>query len=328
MKLNNPSFIKKVLYITTYVFITIFVIVCIYLLKTLKNDSLFIDNSLDDTTNNIDRITNSLDSSEEILDSIKDLHSNYNKFSISIEQTDIVINHVKPIYLKKNDLILARNRLIEFTDINLYDFDKAFTILNKSKELSLQEPSLIENISLNKEDKINKVNYITEGYDEQYLSSKGFSDEYIKFYNDVYPIGSIYISYNGTCPSIGTWECLSSIQTLKKDIIGMVLEGETGEETIPFEGVLLSSSDGSGDFVAPIMPNITGNGGPNNQSYTPITGDTNPFYAVYSSSKKTNNGAHQRHNMIMNLNAANPIYQDYATIRPASIGVVMFKRIG
>lgn len=328
MKFKALTFIKNIIKYSIYFFTFIFIIICFILLLHFKNDLIIIDNCLN---NNQDLLENTLKITDSIGSTLKEVDNLYDddlNIQITLEQVDNTINNIKPIYLTRNDFNTIKNKLNDISTINLYDFDEAFKILNNSKTLSNQEPSLIDYISTSKEDKSNKVDYITEGFDEQYLSSKGFSDEMLNYYNNVYPIGCIYISYNGSCPSIGTWERLSSLQTLKKDIIGMVLPEETGEETIPFEGVLLTSADGTGEFVPPIMPSITGQAGSSTQSTVPISGNNNPFYGSSSDSKATNSGARAKHRLDMNLHNANPIYQDYATIRPASIGVIMYKRIG
>ncbi|MCQ2751838.1 MAG: hypothetical protein MJ189_01885 [Coriobacteriales bacterium] len=300
----------KVNKIARVIFIALVLLACIFFQIVIWNYSQGIDNlkkSQVELSNNIDSIGESLlidennsGAYQKMLDA-DDVH----EYVIKIREK---LDSVNFDYSDKSQI-----KNVETIVDNILDPSNPFdptplTLL--AVQLGIENDNL-ENLVANKEDKDNKVDVLSDDLEgDEYLSSDGVLTEFKKFFDDLYPVGSIYISLSGQMPSYGSWTKL-----------------ESGR-------VLWSDDTGNGSLLGATLPNVRSGfdyqGGPTGQcagAYPRDFGANGAFNRFGGAMKFRRSGSFREYySKYMDFNHYNSIYQTGATVKPPSIAVTMFKR--
>lgn len=306
---NQKTKIKaklKISNIVNFIFI-ILVAICIplelYILQ-LERIVQQLENKNDELLTIADRLNNSnvilSDRIEKAIiknDNFIDLKNNISKISkeVSIIKNDYVIN--KEIQDQLSFLEEFYNS-IDYQDFSIQTNNS----IKQTNDAISNNTVSINDLNNTKEDLYNKVNSIEDNTpDDKYLTTIGFSEEILKLFDRLYPIGSIYCTVGNELPPVGEWTLL------------------------PNNRVLWSDSTGAGNLLDPTLPNVKGDAGSNIRGY-PTTG---PFSYTTSNANQISNGTkYNLYKMTMNFHNVNTIYQDNATVRPPSITTKMYKRTG
>jgi hypothetical protein len=136
----------------------------------------------------------------------------------------------------------------------------------------------------------------TAGGEEVTFNANGDLVATTALFDDIYPIGSIYISVGDIKPAFGEWEKLATGKTLWNDDTPDGREIEAG------------------------LPNITGSFGSNQ--------DVSPSGAVYLISNFVRNSGGDPYSSIVGFDASrsSPVYGKSSTVQPPAIAVSMWKR--
>lgn len=220
------------------------------------------------------------------------------------------VNQFKVQQLNDNFInMICRHFYISIDDYSIYR-DQASKIEGELQNTSEK----ITVIDETKEDVANKQNDAIVTSNDNYLSSLGLSNEFKNLFDKIYPVGSIYISINGTMPAIGSWQQLPTKDPSKASATDYGL-------------TLWNTDTGGGGYISPTLPNVYGSAGCsvgyNVSGATPfILTQTGHNSHNYMGGTNYGNGK-----MYMNVHNINSTYQDNATVRPASYFVAMFKRV-
>lgn len=292
----------KILRILVYSIIVLSCAVSFYYLSNFSNYSTKFSISLKETVNDIDNKTSSLDNYSTELTAFSSVRDGEIVLNELVEEISTNVNSISHNYLNKNKFLEQTNKVGNEEDINLYNFEEDTYLLKKGKIINESNAPLVEIISNTKEDKANKKDTLVVD-NSAYLSSKGLSDELISFFDEVYPVGAIYISIDNTTPPFGVWEKLETESTLWTD------------------------DDGTGEVLEPTLPNIKGTFGGSGRN---IGQSSNGPFTIVDQGQCFSNGGNSvsYYARFMDFSIYNSIYKDGATVRPPAVAVTMFKRIG
>lgn len=264
------------------------------------------NNTLNSSINELNQKYYSLTSQAQSLTDEKDLYEDMSESAETAQAKSELLNSTYVLndelysLIDKVDTIYTLNNKNKNNNYNVDEYKELF---DEVKTSVTEQSEAVDNLLETKEDKANLMKDLEDlGEENKFPNAKTLVDSFNNTLDYIFPIGSIYISADGTTPEIGQWEKLQT-------------------------GIVLWNTDDGGElYLAPTLPNIKGSPGANVSNYASVSG---PFYAASSgSSKKSSGGSYSAGQLYMNLHNANPIYQDDATVRPPSFAVTIYKRIG
>lgn len=252
--------------------------------------------------NNVNNISDKQEKSIKKADEISLTYQSLLKEKGSYTTYDEKIAEISDVYATIDDYQLVEDLMNGITYTDVYDYSAVVDKVKDAEGIVNKNKDDINYLSDNLEDKANYTADMSTALinNHEFISANGLEEEFVDAFDYFYPIGSIYISIDGTLPSHGTWQQIESNRTL------------------------WSVHDGDGSLVEPTLPNVVGNAG----KYLRNGGTSGAFSQSGIGSQSGGNSKIGWNSRSMDLSRANSIYQNGATVRPPSIAVAIFKRVG
>ena len=303
IKLNRFFIVKSII----VVIVMIFSVYYAFQFMTYNNKFITVIEYNDSLKSSIDSLNSKYYNLKSQVESFNSERMKFDNLSESAESIDSRYDNLVSTYLStyaSSDISDIKTK-IEFINTKSkestkYDPDELEDLYNSVSNKVFTQTTATDELLDKKEDKANLIStYNFSESSDEFPSAQAVIDAANSLFDYVYPVGSIYISADGTAPALGTWEKLQS-------------------------GIVLWNTDNGGlEYLEPTLPNVKGTVGSN---WT-ASGVGGPFYVVNGNSKKTGGSKYSYYNITMDLSKANPIYSDSATtVQPPSLTVTMYIR--
>ena len=301
----------KRIFVKLFSYLLIFsaIIACVFFNFKLK----YIKNQIDSYTSSNENLNDTLNNLLDECDSLEKQLADINEFE---DKTSDIENSISAI---NGNMSSLENNYVEQSEVDSYN-EKLDHIINKDysynangisdakvDEVNNSTKEQTKNIRILENTKVDVANKVSEYNDstteDNYFTSEFvndyFDDKYSELIDEIYPIGSLYISYNNTHPDYGTWELLDA------------------------DRVLWNSDEGGLEYIAPSIPNIKGAAGSSIRYH-----DLGSFMTLGSGGNWVTGGStYNIYTFYLDLSRANSIYKDGATVRPPVFAVTVFKRV-
>lgn len=275
-------------------------------LKDFKNKVEIYNNTNEELNNKIDFLSSACDDLEKQVTSINETENLSSDIESTLKTLNNNISTIESNYVTKNEFDEFSTKVdnILSKDYSAYAKNVKEEEVKELSNMANKQTENLQVLSQTKIDVANKVNEYTEGVttEDKYLDMEYVNElldgKFASDFDKIFPVGSIYISLNGVCPSYGTWEKLEAGRTL------------------------WNTDDGGLTYLEPTLPNVKGNAGS-----TMRTTDVASFMTYTYTGGLKSHSTYNWYVITMDLSRQNSIYKDGATVRPQSISVTVFKRV-